>query len=203
MLHASRSWRCGRAEAGGRQIELLLRMRDENGSIVQPPVFMPAAERYNLMPTSTDGSCAGLPAPCGRPDHRVGSVPSHQPLETNQRRAVPELRHGQIGHLPCRPGELCFEMTETAAITQLRRGDALHLELRGRAASSRSTISAAVCHRSVPQEPAGGRPQDRWALRADTWRRTSSTAAWSRPSPRSAARWASQPSPSAWNPPRC
>ena len=31
--------------------ELLLRMRDENGEIVSPNQFIPAAERYNLMPT--------------------------------------------------------------------------------------------------------------------------------------------------------
>ena len=31
--------------------ELLLRMRDERGEIVAPTAFIPAAERYNLMPS--------------------------------------------------------------------------------------------------------------------------------------------------------
>lgn len=35
---------------GGTQYELLLRMLDEHGAIVPPQAFIPAAERYNLMP---------------------------------------------------------------------------------------------------------------------------------------------------------
>ncbi len=35
---------------GGTQYELLLRMTDEHGNIVPPQAFIPAAERYNLMP---------------------------------------------------------------------------------------------------------------------------------------------------------
>ena len=33
-----------------RHFELMLRMRDENGALVQPIEFIPAAERYNVMP---------------------------------------------------------------------------------------------------------------------------------------------------------
>ena len=33
-----------------RQFELLLRMRDETGNLVLPNEFIPAAERFNLMP---------------------------------------------------------------------------------------------------------------------------------------------------------
>ena len=39
--------------------ELMLRLRDESGALVAPAEFIPAAERYNIMPTSTDGWCAG------------------------------------------------------------------------------------------------------------------------------------------------
>ncbi|MCD9047277.1 bifunctional diguanylate cyclase/phosphodiesterase [Luteimonas sp. MHLX1A] len=39
------------AAADGPHIELLLRLRDENGAVVLPGAFMPAAERYGLMPT--------------------------------------------------------------------------------------------------------------------------------------------------------
>ena len=31
--------------------EVLLRMVDEDGTLIQPMAFIPAAERYNLMPT--------------------------------------------------------------------------------------------------------------------------------------------------------
>jgi diguanylate cyclase (GGDEF)-like protein/PAS domain S-box-containing protein len=40
----------GDAETRG-HYELLLRMRDEDGELVSPDKFIPAAERYNLMPT--------------------------------------------------------------------------------------------------------------------------------------------------------
>ena len=33
-----------------RHFELMLRMRDESGALVQPIEFIPAAERYNVMP---------------------------------------------------------------------------------------------------------------------------------------------------------
>ena len=36
--------------AGGAHIELLLRLRGEDGSVVLPGAFLPAAERYGLMP---------------------------------------------------------------------------------------------------------------------------------------------------------
>ena len=39
----------GRREDGAR-VELLLRLRDEDGRIVLPGAFLPAAERYGLMP---------------------------------------------------------------------------------------------------------------------------------------------------------
>ena len=38
------------ADAGVRQVEVLLRMRDDDGGIIAPGAFMPAAERFQLMP---------------------------------------------------------------------------------------------------------------------------------------------------------
>lgn len=40
----------GSDEPDGSHIEMLLRLRDENGGLVGPAGFMPAAERYGLMP---------------------------------------------------------------------------------------------------------------------------------------------------------
>jgi EAL domain-containing protein (putative c-di-GMP-specific phosphodiesterase class I) len=40
----------GKAEPDRSHVELLLRLRDEDGRLVQPGSFMPAAERYGLMP---------------------------------------------------------------------------------------------------------------------------------------------------------
>ena len=41
----------GTRNSGNVAIEILLRMRDEEGNIVPPQAFIPAAERFNLMPT--------------------------------------------------------------------------------------------------------------------------------------------------------
>ena len=40
-----------KASGQARHCEILVRMRDEDGVIVRPDTFIPAAERYNLMPT--------------------------------------------------------------------------------------------------------------------------------------------------------
>jgi EAL domain-containing protein (putative c-di-GMP-specific phosphodiesterase class I) len=40
----------GTAELEGKHIELLVRMIDQQGQLVSPMAFIPAAERYNLMP---------------------------------------------------------------------------------------------------------------------------------------------------------
>lgn len=39
-----------RKSSDGDHYELLIRMVDEEGKLVQPMAFIPAAERYNLMP---------------------------------------------------------------------------------------------------------------------------------------------------------
>ncbi|WP_208630831.1 EAL domain-containing protein [Ralstonia insidiosa] len=50
LLYAQEIRPLARKEAGLR-IELLLRLRDERGAILSPGLFIPAAERYGLMPT--------------------------------------------------------------------------------------------------------------------------------------------------------
>ena len=48
------------AQGAGNHLEVLIRMIDEAGELVQPGSFLPAAERYNLMPAIdrwVDGVC--------------------------------------------------------------------------------------------------------------------------------------------------
>lgn len=54
-LRASRSGDVRKAQAVKRELELLLRLRDEDSSVVSPFAFLRAAERYNLMPTLDRG----------------------------------------------------------------------------------------------------------------------------------------------------
>jgi len=104
--------------------ELLLRMRDESGELVGPNQFIPAAERYNLMSTldrwvihealseladrSTDGEARytlaiNLSGTSLSEDRFLDFV-------------IDELEKQQLPD-----GAICFEITETAAISNLSR----------------------------------------------------------------------------------
>ncbi len=104
--------------------ELLLRMRDENGELVGPDQFIPAAERYNLMSTldrwvihealskladrSDDGHCRytlaiNLSGTSLSEDRFLDFV-----IDELEKQKLPQ-------------GAICFEITETAAISNLAR----------------------------------------------------------------------------------
>jgi diguanylate cyclase (GGDEF)-like protein/PAS domain S-box-containing protein len=102
--------------------ELLLRMRDEQGALVMPSSFIPAAERYNLMPSldrwvvhevleglvyrdTSDG-----------PPYTLAVNLSGTSL--NDARFLDFLL-GELSAAPVPEGVLCFEITETAAIANL------------------------------------------------------------------------------------
>ncbi|MDH3337821.1 MAG: EAL domain-containing protein [Gammaproteobacteria bacterium] len=104
--------------------ELLLRMRDEGGELVSPNQFIPAAERYNLMSTldrwvirealskladrNTDGEARYTLAI----NLSGTSLSEDRFLEY----VIKELEAQQLP-----PGAICFEITETAAISNLSR----------------------------------------------------------------------------------
>ena len=107
-----------------RHYELLLRMRDEKGNLVGPDQFIPAAERYNLMSTldrwvihealSTlaDRSDDG-PAKYTLAINLSGtSLSEDRFLEF----VIDELEKQKLPQ-----GAICFEITETAAISNLAR----------------------------------------------------------------------------------
>ena len=105
--------------------ELLLRMRDENGDIVTPDQFIPAAERYNLM--STLDRWVVHEALSQLADKNSKSRQAHFTLAINLSGTslsedrflefvIDEL---QKYNLP--DGAICFEITETAAISNLAR----------------------------------------------------------------------------------
>ncbi|HQU14815.1 MAG: EAL domain-containing protein [Gammaproteobacteria bacterium] len=114
--------------------ELLLRMVGEDGGLIPPRVFLPAAERYNLMAEIDrwvlDAACAALRA--GHPmlkdletcninlsGHSVGDGAFIERLKAN-------LRGAQVA-----PQGLCFEISETAAIANLSSAMGFIRELRG------------------------------------------------------------------------
>lgn len=116
----------GRKKADARgHYELLLRMRDEDGEIVNPDQFIPAAERYNLMSMLdrwvirealsrlADRSPAGSQARFTLAINLSGtSLSEDRFLEF----VIEELRKKRLPQ-----GAICFEITETAAISNLPR----------------------------------------------------------------------------------
>jgi diguanylate cyclase (GGDEF)-like protein/PAS domain S-box-containing protein len=105
--------------------ELLLRMRDENGDLVQPDQFIPAAERYNMMSTldrwvvhETLSKLADRKSASGVARFTLAVNLSGTSLseESFLDYVISELQKYKLPE-----GAICFEITETAAISNLSR----------------------------------------------------------------------------------
>ncbi|MBT8092996.1 MAG: EAL domain-containing protein [Gammaproteobacteria bacterium] len=102
--------------------ELLLRMRDEDGELVRPDLFIPSAERYNLMSTLDRWvihealSTLADRNPHGEARYSLAINLSGSSLSEDRFLdfVVKELQKQQLPD-----GAICFEITETAAISSL------------------------------------------------------------------------------------
>ncbi len=117
--------------------ELLLRLHDENGAIVLPDEFIPAAERFNLMP-SLDRWVIEKVLREYVPSTRDGVEEAAYTVAVNLSGTTlsdPGFLEFLIevleAHEPT-PGVLCFEVTETAAITNLGHASYLMREIASR-----------------------------------------------------------------------
>ena len=108
----------------GAHFELLMRMRDERGELVPPGAFIPAAERYNLMPALdrwvVQHALANFDRlhPRGRDVALCSINLSGNTLEDEDFPAfvLHELEISRVA-----PERLCFEITETAAVGSVAR----------------------------------------------------------------------------------
>ncbi|MGE0030167.1 MAG: PAS domain S-box protein [Steroidobacteraceae bacterium] len=117
--------------------ELLLRLLDENGQMVLPDEFIPAAERYNLMP-SLDRWVVEKVLRDIVPSTRDGIEEAAFTVAVNLSGTTLSdpgflefLVESLEAHEPT-PGVLCFEVTETAAITNLGHASYLMREMASR-----------------------------------------------------------------------
>jgi diguanylate cyclase (GGDEF)-like protein/PAS domain S-box-containing protein len=117
--------------------ELLLRLTDEDGREIMPGEFIPVAERYNVMPVLdrwvVERTLAELV-----PSRRDGVHVAPYTLALNLSGAslsdqcfIESLLEQLEEHDPT-PGVLCFEITETAAITNLANASHIMRELASR-----------------------------------------------------------------------
>jgi diguanylate cyclase (GGDEF)-like protein/PAS domain S-box-containing protein len=117
--------------------ELLLRLLDENGQMVLPDEFIPAAERYNLMP-SLDRWVVEKVLRDIVPSTRDGIEEAAFTVAINLSGTTlsdPGFKEFLVDSLEAHeptPGVLCFEVTETAAITNLGHASYLMREMASR-----------------------------------------------------------------------
>lgn len=110
--------------------ELLIRMRDEEGKLVMPMAFIPAAERYGLMPLldrwviRTAFAEYASKAPAG--DVYAINLSAASIADEHFLRFVT----GQFAQYGVSPHQICFEITETAAIANLSQAASLIRELK-------------------------------------------------------------------------
>jgi diguanylate cyclase (GGDEF)-like protein/PAS domain S-box-containing protein len=109
--------------AGGREhFELMLRLRDESGGLVAPAEFIPAAERYNVMPSIDRWVVRQA---LDRVVHRPASGVKPYTIAVNlsgtslNDERFLEYLIAELSALELVPGAVCFEITETAAIANL------------------------------------------------------------------------------------
>jgi len=116
-----------------RSYELLLRMREQDGSIVPPGAFLPAAERYNLtqrldrwvISTALQWLAAN-PATT----QRIGRVYVNLSGDSLGDPQLHDFIRAVLDETRVAPAKIGFEITETAAIGNLTRANQLIGELR-------------------------------------------------------------------------
>jgi EAL domain-containing protein (putative c-di-GMP-specific phosphodiesterase class I) len=113
--------------------ELLLRMVDEDGQIIPPRAFLPAAERYDLMEkldTWVIGNAFALmtshPAFVEQIDFVSINLSGQSLTNTNFLNSIIT----QIGEFKIDASKICFEVTETAAISNLSAATAFISKLK-------------------------------------------------------------------------
>ena len=118
--------------------EILVRMRGEAGELLPPMAFIPAAERYNLL-TAIDRLVVVelLKVLAARQRTRSGQIaPEAGQYSVNLSGAsindssFADFLRAQLVRYPVAPSLLCFEITETTAISNLTKAAELMHELK-------------------------------------------------------------------------
>ena len=110
----------------GAHYEILLRMLDEEGQIVPPGVFIPAAERYDLMPTidrwvieNTFATLGKLY--CGEAKKQLHTCSINLSGTSWADESLAGFICEMAGRYRVAARSICFEITETAAISNLSK----------------------------------------------------------------------------------
>lgn len=109
------------AEPGQGHVELLLRLRDEDGRMVPPAEFIPPAERYALMPTIDRWVLQATLARMQQDRRGIGLWAINLSATTLEDDSFADFVCAELGRSGVAASRLCFEVTETAALTHMER----------------------------------------------------------------------------------
>ena len=126
-----------------RRYEVLVRMLDRSGTLVPPTGFMPAAERYNLLTSIERWVISSLVEYLHR-QWKSGAIPHlsdpggarhHYSVNLSgasiNDKSFPDFLRNLLTRYELPHGLLCFEITETTAISSLNRAAELMHEFKG------------------------------------------------------------------------
>jgi diguanylate cyclase (GGDEF)-like protein/PAS domain S-box-containing protein len=122
------------------QYEILVRMLDSAGNLLPPTAFMPAAERYNLLTSIERWIISSLVEFLHR-EWKADAIP-HAPGASGyyavnlsgasiNDKSFPDFLRNLLTRYQLPPGLLCFEITETTAISNLNKAAELMHEMKG------------------------------------------------------------------------
>ncbi len=106
--------------------EVLLRMLDEKGEVIAPMAFLPAAEHFGLMPAIDRwvvSAALAAYAPLSAAAKARGGLTLAINLsgDTLGVESFPAFVRGELERFHVNPRSICFEITETAAISDIAR----------------------------------------------------------------------------------
>ena len=116
---------------GGQHVEILLRLQDDNGVLVAPGTFIPAAERYGIMPKIDRWVIAAVlehARRCRQRDSEFHCAINLSGLSVGDSDMLQYI-HEQFVATGVPPSWVCFEITETTAINNLARATVFINEL--------------------------------------------------------------------------
>lgn len=111
--------------------EVLLRMVEEDGTVVLPATFIPAAERYGQMPAIDRWVIKRVLQHVATDTDTEGHFAVNLSGQSLCDRGMLDYIVHQLQNSGVEPSRICFEITETAAIANLSQASRFIRELRG------------------------------------------------------------------------
>ena len=126
ILHKQDIFPVGCDDDGSERCEFLIRLRDKNDGLIFPGAFIPAAERYNLMPILDRWVIQKVFAYLADKFGDQSSVANSHQFFINVSgaslgdKAFFDYIQQQLNFFSLYPGMVCFEITETVAIANMQ-----------------------------------------------------------------------------------